>query len=89
MSELTPEERALLEGDVAETGVLETDESRKAAARRPRPERESHRSKPVEAAPAVESKESQTQSTGEARGPHTPPQFDDDGWSDLPVQMRG
>lgn len=23
------------------------------------------------------------------RGPHTPVQFDDDGWADLPVQMRG
>ncbi len=23
------------------------------------------------------------------RGPHTPDQYDDDGWGDLPVQMRG
>ncbi len=34
-----------------------------------------------------------TESTDEqlvrSRGPHTPAQFDDDGWNDLPVQMRG
>lgn len=23
------------------------------------------------------------------RGPHTPAQYDDDGWGDTPVQMRG
>lgn len=24
-----------------------------------------------------------------ARGPHTPVQYADDGWADLPIQMRG
>lgn len=24
-----------------------------------------------------------------ARGPHTPAQWDDDGWGDTPIQMRG
>lgn len=30
-----------------------------------------------------------TENAGEVRGPLTPEQFDDDGWGDTPVQMRG
>lgn len=60
MSELTPEEKALLE-------AAETDTVRKT---RPR-------GKHAESAGNPE------------RGPHTPVQFEDDGWNGLPVQMRG
>lgn len=30
-----------------------------------------------------------TENAGEVRGTLTPEQFDDDGWGDTPVQMRG
>lgn len=72
MSDLTPDERALL-------AAAETDDDaadKKAAARRRKPElaTQAHEDT-VPAAPA--------------RGPYSPVQFEDDGWGDLPVQMRG
>lgn len=73
MSELSEDEKALL----ATTDVNEADATEKRPRRR-RPEHGAERQEEV-AAPAP----------SPARGPYTPVQYDDDGWGDLPVQMRG
>lgn len=78
MDDLTPEELSLLAEEAEAVADAEDAAVEPEAPKPTRRRKAEHEAGPEPAPP-----------TSILRGPHTPVQFDDDGWAGLPVQMRG
>jgi hypothetical protein len=99
MSELTPEERALLASNSDDTA--DSDAAHRKAGRRKQKAEDTPTSAPKPTPPPAPAPTTETEPQQKAedaepaaestpkRGPLTPVQFDGDGWNDLPIQMRG